>query len=37
MRCPYCKHFDSKVIDSYHDAKGGVRRRLECDRCGQRF
>ncbi|MEN6299612.1 MAG: transcriptional regulator NrdR [Anaerolineaceae bacterium] len=37
MRCPYCKHFDSKVIDTSHDAKGGVRRRRECERCGQRF
>jgi transcriptional repressor NrdR len=37
MRCPYCKHDESKVIDTTHDARGGVRRRRECENCGQRF
>jgi transcriptional repressor NrdR len=37
MRCPYCSAADSKVIDTNHDAKGGVRRRRECLKCGQRF
>ncbi len=37
MRCPYCKHFDSRVVDTSHDVKGGVRRRRECEQCGQRF
>ncbi len=37
MRCPYCGVEDSKVIDTTHDAKGGVRRRRECQNCGQRF
>ncbi len=38
MRCPYCKHQDSKVIDTSHDTRGGgVRRRRECENCGQRF
>ena len=37
MRCPYCKHLDSRVIDTSHDARGGVRRRRECENCGQRF
>jgi transcriptional repressor NrdR len=37
MRCPYCRNDLSKVIDTSHDAKGGVRRRRECENCGQRF
>jgi len=37
MRCPYCKHQASKVLDTTHDARGGVRRRRECEHCGQRF
>jgi transcriptional repressor NrdR len=37
MRCPYCKHHDSKVLDTSHDSHGGIRRRRECLKCGQRF
>jgi transcriptional repressor NrdR len=37
MQCPYCQHTESKVIDTTHDAHGGVRRRRECEKCGQRF
>ncbi|MBN1146532.1 MAG: transcriptional repressor NrdR [Anaerolineales bacterium] len=37
MRCPYCKNEHSRVIDTSHDARGGVRRRRECVDCGQRF
>jgi transcriptional repressor NrdR len=37
MRCPYCKHDESRVIDTSHDTRGGVRRRRECEHCGQRF
>lgn len=37
MRCPYCDSWDSKVIDTTHDAKGGVRRRRACDHCDKRF
>ncbi len=38
MRCPYCKHENSRVIDtSSHDTRGGVRRRRECENCHQRF
>jgi transcriptional repressor NrdR len=25
------------VIDTSHDSRGGVRRRRECEKCGQRF
>jgi transcriptional repressor NrdR len=37
MRCPYCKNQESRVVDTSHDARGGVRRRRECEHCGQRF
>lgn len=37
MRCPYCHHNDSKVLDTTHDSHGGIRRRRECLKCGQRF
>jgi transcriptional repressor NrdR len=37
MRCPYCHNDDSKVIDTTHDSHGGIRRRRECLKCGQRF
>ena len=37
MRCPYCQNNGSKVIDTTHDSHGGIRRRRECLKCGQRF
>lgn len=37
MRCPYCKNERSRVVDTTRDARGGVRRRRECENCGQRF
>ena len=36
MFCPYCNHYDSKVIDS-RDSNDGIRRRRECSRCGLRY
>jgi transcriptional repressor NrdR len=38
MRCPYCDHPESKVIDS-RESKNGftVRRRRECLSCGKRY
>lgn len=38
MRCPYCKHPDSRVVDS-REAEDGVliRRRRSCQECGKRF
>jgi transcriptional repressor NrdR len=38
MKCPFCSHPDSKVVDSRPD-KGGssIRRRRECENCGKRF
>lgn len=37
MRCPYCQYENSRVLDTTHDARGGVRRRRECENCHQRF
>lgn len=37
MRCPHCQSENTHVIDTTHDAKGGIRRRRECDDCEQRF
>jgi transcriptional repressor NrdR len=37
MRCPYCKHEESRVVDTSHDARGGIRRRRECEHCSLRF
>jgi transcriptional repressor NrdR len=38
MRCPFCSHDDTKVIDSRLVAEGGqVRRRRECSSCSERF
>jgi transcriptional repressor NrdR len=38
MRCPFCSHEDTKVIDSRLVAEGGqVRRRRECFQCSERF
>jgi len=37
MRCPYCSTEDTKVVDTTHDVRGGVRRRRECLKCKQRF
>jgi len=37
MRCPYCQHESSKVIDTSHDSQGNIRRRRECKACKQRF
>jgi transcriptional repressor NrdR len=38
MKCPYCGHLDSRVIDSrINKDKTITRRRRECDDCGRRF
>jgi transcriptional repressor NrdR len=37
MRCPYCQDEDSRVVDTSHDTRGGIRRRRECNNCNQRF
>ncbi|NJN44303.1 MAG: transcriptional repressor NrdR [Anaerolineae bacterium] len=37
MRCPICQSDSSRVLDTTHDSRGGVRRRRECQGCKQRF
>ena len=38
MHCPFCNHEDTKVIDSRLAGEGQqVRRRRECEKCGERF
>ena len=38
MKCPYCAHEESKVIDSRPTDEGErIRRRRECLKCGKRF
>jgi transcriptional repressor NrdR len=38
MHCPYCRHTDSKVLDSrVADDGGSIRRRRQCPRCERRF
>ncbi|MCX6564336.1 MAG: transcriptional regulator NrdR [Candidatus Aminicenantes bacterium] len=38
MRCPFCGHLESKVIDSRESKKGvSIRRRRECLGCERRF
>jgi transcriptional repressor NrdR len=37
MRCPFCETEKTRVIDTSHDSRGGVRRRRVCMGCEQRF
>ena len=38
MHCPFCQHTDSRVIDSRVSDDGAtIRRRRECEACGERF
>ena len=38
MYCPFCRHADSRVIDSRTAEDGSsIRRRRECPECGSRF
>jgi transcriptional repressor NrdR len=37
MKCPYCNHIDSKVVDSRDTETGAIRRRRECLNCRKRF
>ena len=38
MRCPFCHHLGTRVLDSrpVHDGKS-IRRRRECEQCNRRF
>ena len=38
MRCPFCRHGDSRVVDSREmDEGAAIRRRRSCQACGRRF
>ena len=38
MHCPFCQHTDTRVIDSRVSEDGAtIRRRRECEACGERF
>ena len=38
MICPFCRHDDSRVIDSRSSEDGAaIRRRRQCPECGKRF
>ncbi len=38
MRCPFCNHIDSKVVDSRMTQDGrAIRRRRQCVKCKERF
>jgi len=38
MHCPFCRHTDSRVVDSRAADDGtSIRRRRQCPECGRRF
>lgn len=38
MHCPFCRHPDSRVVDSREAEEGqAIRRRRSCPECGKRF
>lgn len=38
MQCPYCRHSETKVVDSRTSQEGlAIRRRRECLKCKRRF
>lgn len=38
MHCPFCRHTDSRVVDSRTSDDGAsIRRRRQCPECGRRF
>jgi len=38
MHCPYCRHTDTRVLDSRVAEDGGaIRRRRTCSKCAKRF
>jgi len=38
MKCPYCQHPETRVIDSRESKKGlSIRRRRQCSACQRRF
>src|SRR3954453_21985927 len=37
VKCPFCEHDETKVVDSRMAGEGAIRRRRECLLCSQRF
>ncbi|MCY7401331.1 MAG: transcriptional regulator NrdR, partial [Nocardioides sp.] len=38
MHCPFCRHGDSRVVDSRTaDDGAAIRRRRQCPECNRRF
>lgn len=38
MHCPFCQHAETRVVDSRVSEDGAtIRRRRECEACGERF
>ena len=38
MHCPFCRHTDTRVLDSRTAEDGGaIRRRRQCSSCQKRF
>lgn len=38
MKCPFCQNSDTRVVDSRPIEEGAaLRRRRQCDQCGERF
>lgn len=38
MNCPFCNHYETKVVDSRPTSEGNsIRRRRECVKCSKRF
>ena len=37
MHCPFCRHDETKVVDSRTSQQFAIRRRRECLECGRRF
>lgn len=38
MQCPFCRHQDTRVIDTrVYDDGSSIRRRRQCQNCGRRF
>ncbi len=38
MKCPFCGNTENKVVDSRVSKEGDIiRRRRDCDKCGERF
>jgi len=37
MRCPFCTHSETDVIDTRDTDESRIRRRRECAKCGRRF